>query len=153
MKTIVKNIFQTSENAASTILRLILGTVLFAHGAQNMTGWFGGEGFTSTMHYFTQTVGLAYIVAFLVIFLQFFGALFILIGFTTRVMALGIWGMFVGMIATVHYEYGFFMNWFGTNAGEGYEYHILVIGICSALLVLGGGAWSIDRKVTSISNW
>src|SRR5690349_5719859 len=147
MKTIVKKIFQTSENTASTILRFILGIVLFAHGAQNMTGWFNGEGFTSTMHYFTQTIGLAYIVALLVICLQFFGALFILIGLTTRVMALGILGMFIGMIITVHYEHGFFMNWFGTSTGEGYEYHILVIGICSALLVLGGGAWSVDKKL------
>jgi putative oxidoreductase len=50
----------------------------------------------------------------------------------------------------VHLPYGFFMNWFGNSAGEGFEYHILVIGICSALLVLGGGAWSLDRKLTSL---
>jgi putative oxidoreductase len=150
MKTFVKNIFVTSESKASVILRIILGCVLFAHGARNMIGWFGGSGFSNTMHYFTQTVGLAYIVGFLVICLQFFGAIFILIGFTTRVIALGILGLFFGMIVTVHLPYGFFMNWFGNSAGEGFEYHILVIGICSALLVLGGGAWSLDRKVTSL---
>ncbi len=148
MKTIVKNIFITSENTASLFLRLILGTVLFAHGAQNMTGWFGGNGFSSTMQYFTQSIALAYIVAFLVICLQFFGSILIILGLTTRVMALGILGMFIGMIVTVHSQYGFFMNWFGKGAGEGYEYHLLVIGICSALLVLGG-AFSLDRKVAS----
>ncbi len=150
MKTFVKNILATSESKASFILRLILGVVLFAHGAQNMTGWFGGQGYNRTIQYFTETVGLAYIVAFLVICLQFFGAIFIIIGFTTRPMALGILGMFIGMIVTVHLPHGFFMNWFGTNAGEGFEYHILVIGICSALIVLGGGAWSLDRKLTSL---
>ena len=150
MKTFVKNIFVTSESKASVILRIILGSVLFAHGARNMIGWFGGNGFSSTMQYFTETVGLNYIVGFLVIFLQFFGAIFILIGFTTRVIALGILGMFIGMIVTVHLPYGFFMNWFGNSAGEGFEYHILVIGICSALLVLGGGAWSLDRKLSSL---
>jgi putative oxidoreductase len=150
MKTMIQHIFATSENKASLILRIILGSVLFAHGARNMTGWFGGGGFTNTMQYFTDTVGLAYIVGFLVISLQFFGAIFILIGFTTRLMALGILGMFTGMIVMVHLPHGFFMNWFGTNAGEGFEYHILVIGICSALLVLGGGAWSLDRKFVSL---
>jgi putative oxidoreductase len=89
-------------------------------------------------------------VGFLVICLQFFGAIFIVIGFSTRIIALGILGMFIGMIVTVHLPYGFFMNWFGNSAGEGFEYHILVIGICSALLVLGGGAWSLDRKLTSL---
>lgn len=150
MKTFVKNIFVTSESKASLILRIILGSVLFAHGARNMIGWFGGSGFKSTMHYFTDTVGLAYIVGFLVISLQFFGAIFILIGFSTRVIALGILGMFIGMILTVHLPYGFFMNWLGNSAGEGFEYHILVIGICSALLVLGGGAWSLDKKLSSL---
>jgi putative oxidoreductase len=124
--------------------------VLFAHGARNMIGWFGGNGFSNTMQYFTETVGLAYMVGFLVICLQFFGAIFIVIGFSTRLIALGILGMFIGMIVTVHLPYGFFMNWFGNSAGEGFEYHILVIGICSALLVLGGGAWSLDRKLTSL---
>ncbi len=150
MKTLLKHIFATSQNTASFFLRLMLGLVLFAHVAQNMTGWFGGGGFSSTMHYLTGTMGLAYIIAFLVICLQFFGSLLILIGLTTRVIALGILGMFMGMIVTVHYQHGFFMNWFGTSAGEGYEYHILVIGICSALIVLGGGALSVDRKVASL---
>ncbi len=150
MKTLLINIFATSESKASVILRIILGSVLFAHGARNMIGWFGGNGFSNTMQYFTETVGLAYMVGFLVICLQFFGAIFIFIGFSTRLIALGILGMFIGMIVTVHLPYGFFMNWFGNSAGEGFEYHILVIGICSALLVLGGGAWSLDRKLSSL---
>lgn len=150
MNTLAKKLISTNGNNAAFILRVILGAVLFAHGAQNMTGWFGGLGFTATMQHLTESMGLPYLVAVSVISLQFFGAILIMAGLTTRVIALGILGMFIGMIVTVHYEYGFFMNWFGANSGEGYEYHVLVIGIAAALLVLGGGAWSLDRKLSGL---
>jgi putative oxidoreductase len=47
----------------------------------------------------------------------------------------------------VHFSYGFFMNWFGQRQGEGYEYHLLIIGIAAALLVTGAGRWSVDREI------
>lgn len=150
MKTITKNLLNTNDNNAAVILRLILGIVLFAHGAKDMLGWFGGYGFSATMQFFTETAGLPYLVGLSVLSLQFFGSLLLLAGLTTRLIALGVLGMFMGMIITVHYQHGFFMNWFGTKGGEGFEYHILVIGIAAALIVLGGGAWSLDRKLSDL---
>lgn len=49
----------------------------------------------------------------------------------------------------VHLPNGFFMNWFGQQQGEGVEYHLLVIGIAAALLVTGGGRWSVDRQIAN----
>jgi putative oxidoreductase len=52
-----------------------------------------------------------------------------------------------GAITTSHLQNGFFMNWFGKQPGEGYEYHLLVIGLSLALLMTGAGKWSIDRLI------
>lgn len=145
MKNLVLN---TSHNWSATVLRLVLGLVIFSHGAQSMLGWFGGSGFTATMEALTSHMSLPWIVAFMVICIQFFGSLMLITGFATRIAALGMFGIFVGM-ASYHFQYGFHMNWFGTKAGEGFEFHTLVLAMNSALLILGGGAFSVDRKLIS----
>jgi putative oxidoreductase len=48
----------------------------------------------------------------------------------------------------VHLQNGFFMNWFGNQKGEGYDYHLLAIAIAAALLLRGAGAFSVDRALT-----
>jgi putative oxidoreductase len=48
----------------------------------------------------------------------------------------------------VHRQFGFFMNWFGAQKGEGYEYHVLAISIAVSLTIEGAGALSIDRLLT-----
>ena len=83
----MKKIFQTSESNAATILRVVLGVILFPHGAQKMLGWFGGYGFNGTMGFLTGTAGLPWIVAFLVIAIEFFGAIALIFGFATRVVS------------------------------------------------------------------
>lgn len=140
-------IVATTPNWAATGLRVALGSVLFAHGARSLPGWFGGFGFTGTMQYLTGVEGLPWLVGLLVIGLQFFGSLLLLAGLGTRLMAVATFCLFVGMIVTSHLEYGFFMNWSGTQKGEGFEYHLLVLGMCVALAVLGGGALSVDRQL------
>ncbi|MBD0258701.1 MAG: DoxX family protein [Cytophagales bacterium] len=140
-------IVATTPNWAATGLRVTLGSVLFAHGAQSLLGWFGGFGFTSTMQYLTGVEGLPWLIGLLVISLQFFGSLLLLIGLGTRLMAFATFFLFVGMILTSHLDYGFFMNWSSTQKGEGFEYHLLVLGMCTALAVLGGGAFSVDRQL------
>jgi len=47
-------------------------------------------------------------------------------------------------IATVHWPNGFFMNWYGNQKGEGFEYHLLALGVAIAVIVVGGGVWSLD---------
>jgi len=143
-KTIMKKIFQTNENNTSTIIRIVLGLILFPHGAQKLLGWFGGYGFNGTMGFLTGTAGLPWIMAFLVIAIEFFGAIALIVGFATRIVAVGIISLFTGIIATSHLQNGFFMNWYGNLKGEGYEFHLLIIGMAIALLVSGAGKWSID---------
>jgi putative oxidoreductase len=140
----MKKIFQTNENTTATIIRIVLGAILFPHGAQKLLGWFGGYGFSGTMGFLTGTAGLPWVVAFLVITIEFFGALALILGFATRVVAIGIIVLFAGIIFTSHLNNGFFMNWSGQLQGEGYEYHLLVIGMALALLISGAGKWSVD---------
>lgn len=142
-----KKLVSTSDDRTLTLMRLVLGVVFFAHGAQKMLGWFGGYGFHGTMGAFTH-MGMPAPVAFLIICTEFFGGLGLLAGLLTRVASLGISCLMLGAIFMVHIHNGFFMNWFGNQKGEGYEYHLLVIAISVALLVRGAGAFSLDRSLT-----
>jgi len=147
MTTFMKYLFQTNDNFSYWVPRVILGCVFLPHGAQKLFGWFGGFGFTNTMTYFTQTAGLPWIIAFLIVMGESLGALGLILGFCTRLFALGLICIMVGAIITVHIPNGFFMNWFGKQAGEGFEYHLLVIGMSIPLLVSGGGKYSVDMLI------
>jgi len=147
----LNTILTTKEDLSGTILRLFLGLVMFPHGAQKLLGWFGGHGFTGTMNFFTDTMGIPYIFALMAVLAESLGSVGLILGFFTRVCAFGI-GVTIGVAALmVHVQNGFFMNWFGTQAGEGYEYHLLVVGMALALLVTGGGRWSLDALIAKKS--
>lgn len=137
-------LFQSGDHARGLITRLTLGIVILPHGLQLMFGSFGGYGFAGSMHYFTSTVGLPWVIGFLVILFQFLGALLLIAGVAARPLALATIFLFTGMIVTAHLDYGFFMNWDGSQEGEGFEYHLLVIGLAVLLLVDGAGKYSID---------
>jgi len=147
----LRKLLVTDDNAATVILRLILGVVFFAHGAQKMLGWFGGYGFSGTMGYFTGTAHIPAVFAFLAIAAEFFGGLGLIFGFLTRIAAFGISVNMLVAIATVHGAMGFFMNWTGAQKGEGFEYHLLVLAITAFLMIRGAGAFSIDRAITTSS--
>ena len=147
MTTFMKYLFQTNEKFSYWVPRVILGCVILPHGAQKLFGWFGGFGFTNTMTYFTQTAGLPWIIAFLIVMGESLGSLGLIVGFFTRLSALGLICIMVGAIITVHIPNGFFMNWFGKQAGEGFEYHLLVIGMSIPLLISGGGKYSVDMLI------
>ncbi|RKR05057.1 putative oxidoreductase [Flavobacterium sp. 90] len=138
-------LFETSESYAPLILRLILGFVVLMHGMQKLFGLFGGLGFSKTMLFFTESVGLPWIMGFLIITLETAGAIALIIGLGTRLIAFSYIMLPLGMIFTTHLKNGFFMNWFGTLKGEGYEYFILWIGMALALFILGGGKYAIDK--------
>jgi len=143
----MKTFFQTEERWAPVILRVMLALVIFPHGAQKVLGWYGGHGFEGTMGFFTQQMGLPWVIAFLVIMGEFLGPLALAAGFLTRFTAASLGVIMVGAIATVHWPHGFFMNWFGQQAGEGFEYHLLVIGMGLSLLITGAGKWSVDQVI------
>jgi putative oxidoreductase len=136
---------QTNGDIVPLILRLTLAVVIFPHGAQKVLGWFGGYGFRGTMAYFTK-LGFPAVLAFLAITAEFLGPLGLAVGLLTRVAALGIVAVMLVAIV-VHKQYGFFMNWFSAQQGEGVEYHLLALGLALALIIGGAGVWSLDALV------
>jgi putative oxidoreductase len=143
----LRKLTMTANLTATTILRVMLGIVFFAHGAQKMLGWFGGFGFTKTMGFFTATMHIPAFFAVLAISAEFFGGLGLLFGLLTRVAAFGIAVNMLVAVILIHSQFGFFANWYGTQKGEGFEFHLLVLSMCTYLLIRGGGAFSIDRKL------
>jgi putative oxidoreductase len=147
MKNLFKKLITTHPNLGFSIARLTLGLVIFPHGAQKLLGLFGGYGYSGTMESLTTQMGLPSFVAFSVIMIEFFGSISLLIGLFSRFWALSLIGMFSGIIFTTQLEHGFFMNWFGNQAGEGFEYSLLVIGLALTILINGSGKWSIDSII------
>ncbi len=137
----------TEKDYVLTITRLMLGAVFFPHGAQKMLGWFGGYGFDGTMGFFTHQ-GIPALFAFLAICAEFLGSLGLISGFFTRIAAFGITCNMLVAILTVHVRNGFFMNWTGTQGGEGIEYHLLALALTILLMAKGAGALSIDRLLS-----
>lgn len=140
----LEKILRTTDDTAALVLRLVLAVVIFPHGAQKLLGWFGGNGFSGTMDFFTGTMGIPWIFALLVVLAEFFGPLGLVVGMLTRVAAAGIGAVMTGAVLMVHLQHGFFMNWQGNKAGEGFEFHLLVLAVVVALLIKGGGRWSLD---------
>jgi putative oxidoreductase len=142
----LRKLINTDNSIATAIFRLVLGIVFFAHGAQKILGWFGGYGFTGTMGFFTGTMHIPAFFAFLAIAAEFLGGLGLILGLLTRVAAFGIAMNMLVAIATVHHQFGFFMNWTGAQKGEGFEYHLLVLAMTTFLMIRGAGAFSADRQ-------
>ena len=144
-----KKLLATSPDKGLAFMRIMLGLVFFPHGAQKMLGWFGGYGFSATMQYFTTQAHIPAFFAFLAICAEFLGSLGLILGFLTRIAAFGIIVEMGVAVAMVHSHIGFFMNWFGAQKGEGYEYHLLVFALSIPLMIRGAGAFSIDGALAS----
>jgi putative oxidoreductase len=143
----LNKLIHTNPHAAPTILRLALGTVFFAHGAQKMLGWWGGYGFSGTMNGFEHT-GIPAVFAFLAIAAEFFGGIGLILGLLGRVAAFGIACVMLVAIVKVNAVNGLFMNWTGQQKGEGFEFHLLVLAMAAAIMIAGSGAWSADRALS-----
>jgi putative oxidoreductase len=144
----IRKLVVTDNDIATTILRLVLGVIFFAHGAQKMLGWFGGYGFTGTMGFFTGVLHIPAVFAFLAIAAEFFGGLGLIFGLFTRVASLGVFCNMIVAVAMVHGRFGFWMNWTGAQKGEGYEYHLLLLAASALLMIRGAGAASLDRLLS-----
>lgn len=146
-----KEFLNTKSDLSALVLRVMLGIIFFPHGAQKALGWFGGYGFKATMIHFTDKMHIPAIFAVLAIAAEFLGSIALISGFCTRLAAFGIASVMVVAISIAHAQNGFFMNWSGAQKGEGIEYHLLVIAIAIALMIKGGGSFSIDRKISKQS--
>ena len=148
-RTLLQRAIATSGTWSGTLARVVLAVVMFPHGAQKLLGWFGGYGFEGTLGFLTKQMGLPTPLAASVILIEFGAPLLLLFGLGTRFAAAGVGAIMIGAIATVHASQGFFMNWSGTQAGEGFEYHLLALGLVAVLLVQGGGFLSLDRWLSA----
>lgn len=144
----MKAFFNTDASISNLIIRVMLGVVIFPHGAQKLLGWFGGYGLEGTLGFFTNQMGMPTVIAILVILGESLGALGLIAGFLTRFCAAGILIIMTGAIVMSHAANGFFMNWSGKQGGEGFEYHLLAIALCIPLLISGGGMFSADGCIT-----
>jgi putative oxidoreductase len=144
----LRRLLATDAEATGLILRLALGVMILPHGAQKLLGWFGGYGFTGTMTFFTETMGIPAVFALLAILVEFFGGLALILGVMGRFAALGVGAVMVVAAATSHLQNGFFMNWAGTQPGEGVEFFLLAIGIAVAVVIRGSGGLSVDRLLS-----
>jgi len=142
----MKNLFDTEFDRTLAFIRVVAGGVMLAHGAQKMLGVFGGPGYSATLGMFSQ-MGFPAPLAMLAIYTEFLGSLFLILGFVGRLAALGLVIEMIVAVAKVHLAVGFFMNWAGTQPGEGFEYHALYIALAAPVIVRGAGAWSIDRAI------
>jgi putative oxidoreductase len=139
------NLFSTDPDWTLTTIRVILGVVFFAHGAQKMLGWFGGDSLKNTLRTMHDFLGLPAPLAFLAVTSEFLGGLGLIAGLLSRIAAVGIIITMLSAVVMVHWRYGLFMNWLGDRKGHGFEYHLLAIALAIAIVVRGSGAASLDR--------
>ena len=129
---------RTAVDVALLTTRLVAGLVMIPHGAQHLLGSFSGPGLAG----FVQAVGT---VGYLVAIGEFFGGIGLAAGILSRFSAAAIIAIMLGAIAMVHAPFGFFMNWAGTQKGEGFEYHLLMIGLLLSTLIAGPGRFSVGH--------
>jgi putative oxidoreductase len=142
-------LFATDPRWTLLLLRLVLGVIFFLHGCQLVFGWFGGFGLAGAIGTFTEKMGMPVVFAYLAVFSQFLGGLGLIFGFLTRIAALGIAVDMIVAIVRVHLPYGFFMNWYGIQKGEGYEFQLLAAAIALTLTISGAGVLSIERRIAA----
>ncbi len=139
----LKKLLATDHDRATLLIRVALGVVIFAHGAQKVFGWWGGYGLAGTMGFF-QSIGIPALFGALAIAADFLGALGVITGALSRIAAFGVLCNMLVATALVHWPNGFFMNWSGQQKGEGFEFHILAAAMALYVIIKGGGAASVD---------
>jgi putative oxidoreductase len=153
LNSTLRKLLATPADNTTLIARVTLGAVMLPHGLQKTLGWFGGFGFEGTMNLFTHAMGIPWILAFAAIAAEALGSLALITGVLGRLAALAIAANMAVAIATVHWHNGFFMNWLGGQHGEGFEYHILAIGLAAAVVLRGSGSLSVDRWLATTIPW
>jgi putative oxidoreductase len=138
-------ILGTNDDWVITIVRVVLGVVFFAHGAQMALGWFGGAGLQSTVRTFRENLHMPAPLALLSVAAEFLGGLGLIVGLLSRIAAFGIAVVMSVALLVVHRKFGFFMNWFGEKQGHGIEYHVLVLALALIVMIKGAGAVSLDQ--------
>lgn len=144
-----QKIMVTGNSATGFFLRISLGMVMLAHGLQQTFGLLGGVGLNNKLNYYTGTFKIPWIIGFIGIMTISVGAVLLIIGLWSRIISFLIGIFLLTAMLLVHIHNGIFMNWEGQRAGEGYEYHILGLGIAIAIMIYGSGWLSLDRLLSA----
>lgn len=140
--TFLQRLVASDAGASSLILRLALGVILAAHGAQKLFGWFGGYGLEATGQWMAS-VGFTpgYLMALLAGSAEFFGGIALVLGLLTRPAAL-VAAFTLLMAMTVHIGNGLFLS------NNGYEFALILLAASLALAIQGGGTFSVDARLS-----
>ncbi len=143
MSSLINKVLFTRAGFGLTAIRIVVGIIFAAHGAQKLFGMFGGYGIAGTAQYM-ESVGLApgHLMAILAGGTEFFGGLALIIGLLTRPAALGLTILSLVAIFSVHIHNGLFM------ANNGYEFALALLGGSIAVLIEGAGKLSLDRAIS-----
>jgi putative oxidoreductase len=133
---------RATYNLALFILRLVLGLVMFAHGAQKVLGLWGGHGMHATVTYFQENLNIPPVLTYLSMAAEFLGGLGLIVGLLGRVAALGIAVNMAVAIFVAHWDKGFF------NDKGGFEFPLALLAMALALLLTGMGDYSLDAMFT-----
>jgi putative oxidoreductase len=145
---LLNSVLQTQPSWPAVVARLTLAMVMFPHGAQKTFGWFNGYGFSGTMNFFIGTMHIPWLFALAAILAEALGPIALAAGFGARIAAAVIAIDMTVAALTSHIQNGFMMDWFRNQKGEGFEYHLLAIGLCAVVILLGGGTGSMDLKLS-----
>jgi putative oxidoreductase len=147
MQDLLDIVFGSYASWSHLVVRVVLGIVFFAHGAQKTFGWFGGHGLSATIGGFRQ-MNIPPAATALAAFTECFGGLALIVGFLARPVAVGLILVMLVAIAKVHAKNGFFLNFtMAPGQGHGYEYNLVLVAMALSIVIGGAGALSIDRLV------
>ncbi|MBI2159800.1 MAG: DoxX family protein [Candidatus Rokubacteria bacterium] len=147
MEDAIQFVFGTFPSWSHLVVRLVLGVIFFAHGAQKVFGWFGGPGLSQTIAGFRQ-MGMPPAATAVAAFIECLGGLAMIVGFLTRPAAVGLIVVMLVAISKVHVRNGFFLNWsMAPGKGHGYEFNLALIAMALSILLGGAGMWSVDRLI------
>jgi len=147
MQDVLNLVLGTYASWSHLIVRVGLGVVFFAHGAQKTFGWFGGHGLSATIGGFRQ-MNIPPAATALAAFTECFGGLALIVGLLARPAAVGLILVMLVAVAKVHGKNGFFLNFAMTpGKGHGYEFNLALIAMALSILIGGAGALSVDRLI------
>ena len=147
MEDAIQLVFGTFPSWSHLVVRLALGIIFFAHGAQKVFGWFGGPGLSQTVAGFRQ-MGIPPPATVVAAFIECFGVLAMIVGFLARPAAVGLIAVMLVAISKVHVRNGFFLNWsMAPGKGHGYEFNLALIAMALSILIGGAGVLSVDRLI------
>ena len=141
----IQPILATDDGIGALVLRVPVGVIFAAHGAQKLFGWFGGYGLDGTGQFFAS-VGLApgYLMALLAGLVECLGGLALVAGLLVRPAAAALAGAMLVAVFAVHWSKGFFAS------NGGYEYALALFAASLALVFSGAGRWSVDRALGAV---